>query len=320
MNITDAAVRAPVLLFAVLCDLGTAPAAAEDTWYPSRYGAEDTIGAANNLSPAIVREAATLIRTGKVYSLAVDARQGQQHKRHGHRTYQVLLVSRPGSGKRGTNETTAFDDLVCAWQGIGTNMDGLGHVGVNFVHYNGNRVDEIYDGPNGLRKLSIHAVPPIVTRGVLLDMAKYLNVEIVSEGTVFNRAELEGAARRQKVEIRTGDVVLLHTGWINLLETDPERSFAAMPGLGKDGARYLAGLGVVAVGADTHGVEVIPAENREEHAPVHELLLVKHGVYLLENVDTRALAVDGGYEFLFVLGQPRLVGAGQAIVNPIAIR
>lgn len=310
-------IQALFALLALLLVWWSLPSAGGETEYPGSYGAGDTIGAANNLSPEIVRKAAGLITTGKVYSLAIDT--GPHTPRLGHRNYQVTVVPRSGSGKAGTNRMTGFDDLVCGWQGIGTQIDGLGHAGIDFIHYNGIPAAEIYN-PGGVSKLSIHAVPPIVTRGVLLDMSAHFGVERVSEGTVFNRAELAGAAKRQGVEIREGDVVLLHTSWIDLLETDPSRSLAAMPGLGKEGAHYLAGLGIVAVGADTHGVEVFPAEDKNEYGPVHQILLVRNGIYLLENVDTRALAADHAYEFLFVLGQPRLVGAVQAIVNPIAIR
>lgn len=305
-------------MLVVLFLLGNMSSVAGEIWYPSEYGADDTIGAANNLSPDIVRKAASLITTGKVYSLAIDT--GPQTPRIAHRQYQVVVVPRSGSGRTlAANEDTAFDDMVCAWQGIGTQIDGLGHHGINFVHYNGIHADEIY-APDGLKKLSIHAVPPIVTRGVLLDMAGYFDVDIVQEGTVFNREEIEGAAKRQKVVIRKGDVVLLHTGWLDLMYRDTERFFAGEPGIGKEAARYLAGLGVVAVGADNHAVEVLPTEDKAEYGPVHQILLVKNGVYILENIDTRGLIADGVSEFLFVLGQPRLVGAVQAIVNPIAIR
>jgi kynurenine formamidase len=155
---------------------------------------------------------------------------------------------------------------------------------------------------------------------VLLDMAKLYGVKTLAAGTVLNRAELERAARNQHVEIRKGDVVLLHTGWLASSAADAAKPRSESPGLGKGGARYLADLGVVAVGSDTFAVEVVPAEDETEYGPVHQILLAMNGVYLLENMDTRALAADEATEFLFVLGQPRLVGTVQAIVNPIAIR
>ena len=127
-------------------------------------------------------------------------------------------------------------------------------------------------------------------------------------------------ARAQGVEIRKGDVVLFHTGWLPLSASDPKRFMTGEPGLGVDGARYLAGLGVVAIGADTWGLEAVPAEKSDEVFPVHPELLAKNGVYILENMDTAALAADGVHEFLFVLGQPRFVGSVQAVINPVAIR
>jgi kynurenine formamidase len=204
------------------------------------------------------------------------------------------------------------------WLGIGSQIDGLGHMGIEHRYYNGLHASEFVT-PRGLTQLGIDELPPMVTRGVLIDMARHLGKPILDAGTVFNRAEIQAAARAQGVHIEKGDVVLFHTGWLNVAESDPARFMAGEPGLGVDGARYLAGLGVVAVGADNWALEVLPHEDPEQLFPVHPELLAKHGVYILENMDTRALAADGVHEFLFVLGQPRLVGAVQAIINPVAI-
>jgi kynurenine formamidase len=289
-------------------------AAAEESWYPSQYGAADTIGAANTLSPDIIRQAVTLVTRGKVYSLAIDT--GPDTPQIRERDYKVVVVQRKIPT---TNRLTSHDDMVIAWQGVGTQLDGLGHAGIDSRYYNGIHADDFY-AVDGVKKLSIHQVPPIVTRGVLLDMARYYGVDRVAQGAVFNRAQIEGAAKQQGVEIRKGDVVLLHTGWLDLMHTDRKKFLSGNPGLGKEGARYLANRGVVAVGADSQAVEVLPAEVSGEFAPVHQILLAQSGVYLLEYIDARGLIADGVSEFLFVLGQPRLVGAVQAIVNPIAIR
>ena len=113
----------------------------------------------------------------------------------------------------------------------------------------------------GLTKLGIEKVPPIATRGVLLDMAGYFNTDIVKEGTAFNRAEIEGAMKRQGIKsIERGDVVLFHTGWTKLIGKDNKRYGSVEPGLGVGGARYLAERQVAMVGADTWGLEVVPFE------------------------------------------------------------
>ena len=123
-----------------------------------------------------------------------------------------------------------------------------------------------------------------------------------------------------QVTARTGDVVILNTGWQALAANDPEKFMSGEPGLGVGGAEYLAGLGVVAIGADTWGVEVQPSEKSDEVFPVHQTLLAKNGVYILENMKTDELIADEAWEFLFVLGQPKFVGAVQMVINPVAIR
>ena len=136
---------------------------------------------------------------------------------------------------------------------------------------------------DGLTKLGIENVPALATRGVLLDMAGYLNTEIVKEGTAFNRAEIEGAMKRQGIgEIEKGDVVLFHTGWMKLLGKDNKRFVSVNPGLGREGARYLASLGVAMVGADTSNFEVIPFEKDAGLYEVHQILLALNGIYILE--------------------------------------
>jgi kynurenine formamidase len=151
-------------------------------------------------------------------------------------------------------------------------------------------------------------------------MARLAGKPMLDAGSAFNRAEIEAAAKAAKVTIGKGDVVLFHTGWMNLMGQDDAQFMSGEPGLGLEGARYLAGLGVVAIGSDTWAVEVIPHEDPSQAFPVHPELLAKNGVYILENMDTRALAADGATEFLFVLGQPRFVGAVQTVINPVAIR
>lgn len=299
--------------------LATSAGAADDDWYPSQYGADDTLGAINNLSPAKVLEAARLVTTGKTYALGVTT--GRETPAYPPREYSMTVLQLDdGTGTPlGSNRATGNDDLMTLWMGIGSQIDGLGHMGIEHRYYNGNHASDFVT-PSGLTKLGIEKLPPIVSRGVLIDMARHLGKDILEAGTAFNRAEIEAAARAQDVTIGKGDVVLFHTGWLNVAESDPQRFMAGQPGIGVDGARYLADLGVVAVGADSWALEVLPSEDPEQAFPVHPELLAKNGVYILENMDTRALAADRVSEFLFVLGQPRFEGAVQAVINPVAIR
>jgi kynurenine formamidase len=112
---------------------------------------------------------------------------------------------------------------------------------------------------------------------------------------------------------------LIKTGKTYALGKDDKRFNSGEPGVGVEGAKYLTGKGVVAVGADTWAVEVIPFESKNVFE-VHQILLPMNGTYILENMDTAELAKDKAYEFLFVLGQPRFRGGVQSMINPVAIR
>jgi kynurenine formamidase len=205
------------------------------------------------------------------------------------------------------------------WVGTGSQIDGLGHIGIDNIYYNCNKNSEFVQA-NGLKKLGIEKIPPFVTRGVVLDMTAYYGKEIVPEGTAFNRKEIDEQAARQGIAIKKGDVVLFYTGWLALDGKDNKRFLAGEPGLGKEGAQYLASKEVVAIGADSWALEVIPFEKDVGVFEIHQTLLAKNGIYILENMNTRELVKDKAYEFMFVLGASRMTGGVQAIINPVAIR
>jgi kynurenine formamidase len=293
------------------------PAFAQD-WTKSKWGPDDEIGAANYMKPELVMQAAKLIKTGKTYALGIPV--GSTTPAYPPRGFRITVLQpgQAGNPGLGPNKATYNDDMLDGWVGVGSQMDGLGHLGIEHVYYNGNKIADFGD-PTGLKKLGIDKVPPIVTRGVLLDMAAYFKTDVVKEGTAFNVKEIEEAAKAQNVEIRQGDVVLFNTGWISLIGKDDKRFGACEPGLGVEGAKYLTSKGVVAVGADTWGVEVVPFETKTIFE-VHQILLAMNGTYILEVMNTAELAADKAYEFLFVLGQPRFKGGVQSMINPVAIR
>lgn len=306
-------------LSAGLALAGASAHAQQADWTKSKWGPTDEIGAANYLKPQLVLDAARLIRTGKVYELGqVVSSSTPAYDPRGCKIYIV----QPGQAQNTTLGPTKMsynDDILNCWIGMGSQMDGLGHVGIDNVYYNGNHAKD-FAQIGGLTKLGIDKVPPIVTRGVLLDMAAYFGVDMVKEGTPFNQAEIDGAAKKQGVELRQGDVVLFHTGWAAMVEKDPKKFVAVQPGLGTGGARYLTSKGVVAVGADTAALEVIPFEKDAGLFEVHQILLAQNGTYILEGMNTAALAKDKAYEFMFVLGHAKYKGAVQSMINPVAIR
>ena len=306
----------PITLAAILA---LSPALATDEWHPSKYGANDTNGAMNNLSPEATVKAAKLVKTGKVYALGVVT--GPETPSWPGRKFSmaVMPIDDGGGSPMGTNQVTGHDDILMTFIGIGTQLDGFGHIGINHIHYNGVHARDFYR-PDGVTKFGTENILPTATRGVLLDMTKHFKQSHVKPGTAFNRAEIDAAAKAAGITITKGDVVLFHTGWLATAKEDPKQFIAVQPGLGKEGADYLASLGVVMVGADTAAVEAIPFEDPTRPFIVHQTLLTKHGVHLLETVNTAELAADGATEFMFVLGQPRFKGSVQAVVNPIAIR
>ena len=295
-------------------------AMAQASWYPSKWGPNDEIGAANYLTPALALQASKLVTTGKVYSLGITV--NTTTPAYPPRTCSIYIVQpgqQGGSEGLGPTKTTYNDDILNCWNGIGTQLDGLGHIGVGERYYNGNKWQD-FANISGLKKLGTEKVPPFVARGVVLDMAAHYGVEVVKEGTAFNKAEIDAVAKKQGVEIRQGDVVIFHTGWLSLIEKDPKRFGSVEPGLGREGARYLVSKGVVAVGADNWAVEAIPFEPGAGIFEVHQILLPMSGTYILENINTAELVKDKAWEFMFVLGHNKYQGAVQSMINPVAIR
>ena len=303
------------VLTAAFLTLATAQA---DNWFVSEFGADDTLGALNHLSDAKAREAAKLVTTGKVYQLGMVT--GGDTPAYGPRKFQMIVHQLgDGSGaKIGSNDLVSNDDTVVTSIGIGSQLDGLGHIGRDHAYYNNRKAADVV-APDGLKIFGTHALPGIVTRGVVLNMSQYFGQNPVPMGTAYSQEDLEKAALQQGVAITKGDVVLLHSGYMKANE-DAVELVAGEPGLGVSGAHYLAKLGVVAVGADSWALEALPSEDPTHAFPVHQILLTKYGVYILENMVTHDLVADGVKEFMFTLGVPKLKGSVQAIINPLAIR
>ena len=286
----------------------------------SKFGPNDEVGNLNHVTPAKTLAASKLVTRGKAYRLGIET--NKDTPAFPPRTFSLTIVQpgQVGGASLGPTKTTYNDDIIAGWVGIGSQLDGLGHIGIDNLYFNCNKAAE-FAMTDGLKKLGIEKVPAIATRGVLLDMAGYFNTDIVKEGTAFNRAEIEGAMKRQGVKsIDKGDVVLFYTGWTKLIGKDNKCYGSVEPGLGVGGAKYLASLEVAMIGADTWGLEVIPFEKDAGVFEVHQILLPLNGIYILENINTEEMVKDQAWEFLFTLGPSRITGAVQAIINPIAIK
>ena len=305
---------------ALLGSLSIGSAFAYEKCHKSKWGANDQIGALNNITKDNVLAASKLIKQGKTMRMGIET--SSKTPAFPPRSYSITIV-RPGQDYEGQSlgntKTNYHDDILNTWVGIGTQLDGLGHIGIDNTFYNCTPGSEI-TGISGLKKFGIETVPAVATRAVLLDMTAVMGQEIIPEGVAFNQPEIEAALKRQgNMKINKGDIVIFYTGWHKLLGVDDKRNGTAHPGLGVQGARYLANLGVAMVGSDTWGLEVIPFENAGQVFHVHQILLAEFGVFILENVVAEQAIKDKVYEGMITVAPHRTTGTVQAIVNPTFI-
>ncbi len=291
---------------------------AEEQCEPSPWGADDEIGSANLIDAASVLEAARLIKKGNTYSLGITIDSTTPAFAPRGLSIQVVQpgqqeAARPNAGM------TYNDDVFQGWFGIGSQLDGLGHLGYEGMYYNCNDAKD-FANISGLTKLGIEKVPPLVARGIVLDMAGHFGKSHLEAGFHFSVDDVKAVAKKQKTPIEKGDVVLFHTGWTDAkLASDPQAWVSGEPGQSEEVAQYLADRQVVAVGADTWGVDVVPAQHADRPFQGHVILLKENGIYILETMNTGQLVRDEAFEFLFVLGQAKVRGAVQMFINPIAI-
>lgn len=311
-----------VLLAGIALAMAAWPAAhAATECMESKWGADDTLGSANLVTEENTLKAVSLVKQGKSVPLGIviDSKTPAFSPRS-----LSLQVVQPN--QQGGQKLDAFgypgnynDDVLQTWIGIGSQIDGLGHLGEGGLYYNCLDEKEI-SAIGGLTKLGVHDIPPLVGRGVVLDMTRQMGKDMLAAGDNFGEAEIKAAAEAQGVTLGKGDIVLFHTGWTEgMLESDPQAWVSGEPGLNVEGARYLASLDVMAVGADTWGVEPIPPADGDGAFYGHVVLLQENGIYLLETMNTGPLVRDGVSEFMFVLGQARIRGTVQMIINPVAL-
>jgi kynurenine formamidase len=216
------------------------------------------------------------------------------------------------------SEWSGFEEFVTHSYHVGCHVDGLCHNGIAGRAYNGWHYKDFF-ARSGVTKLGAENMKPWVTRGVCLDIAAIVGKEILEKGFAITPQHAEEACERQKIEIRAGDAVLLHTGWMNYWSSDVDKFLSGEPGCGWDLAHWLTDRRVSIIGADNWALEVIPFEIPSRAFVVHQHLLAETGTYILENVKTKEL-IDGGHsEFLFILSPIKGRGSTGALAAPLAI-
>jgi kynurenine formamidase len=287
---------------------------------PRRYGDTDLIGAANEITAAKVASAAALIRTGRRYALGqvLESSSPAQMWRHWN---HALLTDRTTPARAfGSNVQTFVEESVSGALHSGTHLDGLGHIGIGEYAYGGRRWVDII-AADGLTELGIENVPPLVSRGILLDVAALHGVDQLGAEYAITADDLQAASDRAGVTVGAGDILFIHTGWGVLWDTDQDTYAASEPGIDLSAARWCIERRVTVIGADNWAVEQVVREPQAdaESFSVHQETITRNGVYLLENARTAELAADGVTEFFCVIAPVRLQGASGSMVGPVAV-
>ena len=304
----------------------------ETNW--GKWGPDDEIGTLNYITPEVILHAATLVKQGKVINLGLPVEPGHPTggARRG-RIYRYMTSTAQGAGNA---PGFAEDHLFAPIHGP-THWDGLGHIFGDGKLYNGFDAQKNIS-PHGVHKCGIHnAADKVVTRGVLVDIARYKGVKWLDFGYRVTPEDIKAAAKKQGVDFRQGDVVLVRTGWMRrFYELGWDAYNGATPGIGWEVTQWLKKIKASAVGVDNTNVEVKdPKQGNDPVAtanighpemgqPNHFELLHNQGMMIgdLMYLDELAAdcAADGVYEFLFVGVPLNLPNATGSPINPQAIK
>ena len=291
-----------------------------------RWGDDDQRGALNVLTAEHVKDAAASITAGAVYSLGIPV-QNHDVPKYDYRGAPMRLTLQDGTDdgtvppEMGCHVGTgAHEDVVVMASHNATHMDALIHVFGEYSHYNGVEIGAM-QAMAGATKLGIEKVGGVAARAVIFDMVDYYGEaeEWVNPGHAISSNDLQGAAAKQGVDFREGNIALIRTGYLQYwMANRPGPSDYNQPGINTEAAAWLASLDAPVIGSDNSAVEVIPFDNND-FLSVHKVLLVDHGIYLLEFLDLSGPVHDGNYEGLLALGPLKVTGATGSPINPIFI-
>jgi kynurenine formamidase len=308
----------------------TAQTREQGPWWPHPiWGKDDRAGGSNWITPEKVRAALQLVTTGRIYEIGQVYEAGMPL--YGERSYSLTVASDSTRAAFGRNQLLGNEEMITGQLGqVGTQFDGPGHIGTRLrmgdgterdVYYNGFTWEEI-EGRNGLRQLGIEQIKPILTRGILIDIAGYKGVPVLPPTYEVTLADVRGALARQRLtesDIQPGDAILFGYGW-SANWRNPRAYQATQPGIGLEVARWVVERKAAMVGSDSPGLEVNPNPDPDLVFPVHQELITRHGIWNLENLHFEELTAEGVYQFLFVFTPVRFKGATGSPGRPIAIR
>jgi kynurenine formamidase len=308
------------------------------------WGEGDELGSMNEMTDASRLAALRLAKTGKVYDLGI-LYDRSSYKWPGHSPGEIIAFRTPEGVKRqGDLPALVHDNPTgTAWHScalfindnVATQIDGLGHAteGEDNHWYNGYKEKE-WGGNWGPRKCDASTIPPVVARGVMIDVAGSKGVDALAPNTPISPADLEEALKKQGTELRPGDVVLIRTGTLRFWgEAGADHAKLGPPdsaGITLESARWLVEeKGAMMLGSDTSGLEYGPKpedtkafrEKYRSFMPCHNYLLIQQGVHIAEFHFLEELARDRAYEFTYVCATNKIKGATAGFtLRPIAIR
>ncbi|MEO3789252.1 cyclase family protein [Nonomuraea sp. B10E15] len=264
---------------------------------------------------AAVRRGVTVYDLGR--RLSVGMPQSPNHPAYWH-----SLPRRHGDMVR-SDGGSAANDMITMGTHVGTHIDALAHVSHLGRLHGG--ADAVEAGQGGRYvELGAHTIAPMVRRGVLLDVPRAIGAgEGCGAGYEITPDDLAATEAAQGTPIDAGDVALVRSGWGRFFD-HPDRTVymgleSGVPGVGEAGATWLAGRRVHAAGADTIAFECLRPGAAHSVLPAHRVLLVEHGVYIIEAMALDELAAAGVHEFTFVLAPLPLFGATGSPVRPLAM-
>jgi len=201
----------------------------------------------------------------------------------------------------------------------GTHIDALNHFGLHGKIWNEVAASDDL-GVRGWTKSGVDKYPPIVARGVLIDVAKSKNMAHLAPSYAITVSDLRDALKKQGTTLRSGDVVLIRTGMMSLWPDQTKYRLLDEPGLSLEAAQWLVeSQKTMLLGGDNFGVESLPSPNPDNFVPVHSYLLVERGVSLMEAIWLEDLSKDQVYEFLFIASPLKFRGGTASPIRPIAI-
>jgi kynurenine formamidase len=290
----------------------------------SRWGPADQLGAANLLTVEKRLAALRSVEQGRMVDLSHEISMDAPFMVPNQTPFLMSIWAswRDSIRRRrlggALNDAGANVERIEMTAHVGTHIDALGHFSKGDRLYNGlSAAETVTDW--GLLKLGIEQAPPMITRGVLLDVAGLDGGAHLNPGRAITPDELARAAETAQVGIEPGDIVLIRTGWGRYFGSDNAKYLAGEPGIDLPAAQWLTRHGVVAIGCDNMAVEVLPNPDRTLAMPVHQHALVEAGVHLIENLALDELARDRLSSFCFILLATKFRGATGAPVRPVAL-